>query len=348
MLFIVSHHYVVNSGVLNETSILPLSWRTTLLYVMGMWGKTGINCFVLITGYFMCKSNITLRKFLKLTLEVFFWNFILSAIFAISGYADFSPFSFIYALLPIKSINSGFVSCYLLFFLFIPFLNILINNITQKQHKWLICLLLFVYTIMGSSFIIDVTVNYITWFCALYIIASYIRLYDFRHKDNMRPWIMSLIILIPIAILSVVGITVIQQHEGKILNFGNACFFVSDSNKFFATAISICSFMLFRNLKIRQSKFINTIAACTFSVLLIHGNSDIMRHWLWKDVCNVSGAYCSPYFILHATSIPVLVFTACTILEYIRIRTIETPLIELCLKAIERCKGKVIPIRTNG
>ena len=29
-----------------------------------MFGKTGINCFTLLTGYFMVKSNITLKKFL--------------------------------------------------------------------------------------------------------------------------------------------------------------------------------------------------------------------------------------------------------------------------------------------
>lgn len=348
MLFIVSHHYVVNSDVLGETSCLPLSWRTTLLYIIGMWGKTGINSFVLITGYFMCKSDITLRKFLKLILQVFFWNFVLSAAFAISGYAHFSPFSLIYALLPIKSINNGFVSCYLLFFLFIPFLNILIRNITQNQHKLLICLLLLVYSVIGSSFIINVTVNYITWFCVLYIIASYTRLYDFRYKNGVRPWLMALLVLIPVAIASVLGITAIQQHEGQSLIFGNACFFVSDSNKILATAISICSFMLFRNLKIRQSKTINAIAACTFGVLLIHGNSDIMRHWLWKHICNVSGAYHSQYFILHALTVPVLVFTACAAFEYIRIHTAETPLIELCLKAIGKCKSKVIPIITKN
>ena len=36
----------------------------------------GLNLYVLITGYFMCKSNITFKKFLKLLLEIYFYRII--------------------------------------------------------------------------------------------------------------------------------------------------------------------------------------------------------------------------------------------------------------------------------
>lgn len=56
MLTIVAHHYVVNSGLTAiDGPILanPLSVESIFLLIFGMWGKIGINCFVLITGYFM-------------------------------------------------------------------------------------------------------------------------------------------------------------------------------------------------------------------------------------------------------------------------------------------------------
>ena len=62
MFFIVAHHYVVNSGLtLDDGPIAanPLSANSIFLLLFGAWGKIGINCFVMITGYFMCKSNIT-------------------------------------------------------------------------------------------------------------------------------------------------------------------------------------------------------------------------------------------------------------------------------------------------
>ena len=83
MLLIVIHHYVVNSGI---TSYLQLSQAPTkffFFYCVGAFGKTGINCFVLITGYFMCRSKITLRKFLKLFLEVMFYKITITLAFVI-------------------------------------------------------------------------------------------------------------------------------------------------------------------------------------------------------------------------------------------------------------------------
>lgn len=56
MLLIVAHHYVVNSGLITVMEETPLSARSIFFYLFGAWGKIGINCFVLITGYFMCKS----------------------------------------------------------------------------------------------------------------------------------------------------------------------------------------------------------------------------------------------------------------------------------------------------
>ena len=50
MLSIVAHHYVVNSGLTALMDADPLNPKSLFLYLVGMWGKTGINCFVLITG----------------------------------------------------------------------------------------------------------------------------------------------------------------------------------------------------------------------------------------------------------------------------------------------------------
>ena len=65
MLLIVAHHFVVNSGLLEPIYDNPTSKTSLFLLLFGAWGKTGINCFVLITGYFMCTSQISLKKFLS-------------------------------------------------------------------------------------------------------------------------------------------------------------------------------------------------------------------------------------------------------------------------------------------
>lgn len=61
MLGIVAHHFVVNSGLL-DLMLPTLEYSNDVyLWLFGMWGKVGINCFVLITGYFMCTIIDKLR-----------------------------------------------------------------------------------------------------------------------------------------------------------------------------------------------------------------------------------------------------------------------------------------------
>ena len=77
MFFVIFHHFVVNSNLLNEILISgKIGLNEMSLLILGAWGKTCINSFVLITGYFMCKSNITLKKFIKLLFTVMFYRII--------------------------------------------------------------------------------------------------------------------------------------------------------------------------------------------------------------------------------------------------------------------------------
>lgn len=81
---IVAHHFVVNSGLtLPEGPMMsnPTDVNTLFLWLFGMWGKTGINCFLFITGYFMCKSNISLKKFVKLMLWIYLYKIVIFGIF---------------------------------------------------------------------------------------------------------------------------------------------------------------------------------------------------------------------------------------------------------------------------
>lgn len=85
MLLIVAHHYVVLSDLPKVMVTDPLGVQSIFLYIFGAWGKVGINCFVLITGYFMCTSSITLRKFVKLVAVVEFYKITTYCIFIMGG-----------------------------------------------------------------------------------------------------------------------------------------------------------------------------------------------------------------------------------------------------------------------
>lgn len=324
MFFIVAHHYVVNSGLTSAEGPIasdPMSWRSIFLLLFGAWGKIGINCFVLITGYFMCKSNITLKKFVKLFCEIMFYKIVIGSVFFITGYEEFTIKAFAKMFLPVSSVQTNFTGCYILFFLFIPFLNVLVNHLTEKQHILLLFLCSFTYIFFGTIKLLPLSMNYVSWFIVLYFISSYIRLYPKKIFTKTKVWAWLSIVCIVLCSLSVVCCTWLGARLSRYLWY----FFVTDSNTILAVFTGICSFMLFKNLKIQHNSFINAVASTTFGILLIHANCDAMRRLLWQDVFRNVNVYSNALMPLYALGSVVVVFCACAVIDYIRITLIEKP-----------------------
>ncbi len=317
MLVIIAHHYVVNSGLMGEITPGNMNVNSVFLILFGAWGKTGINCFLLITGYFMCKSQITWRKFLKLLFEVEFYKITFAVIFCAAGYMPFSASAFLKAILPVTQVTDNFTGCFLVFFLLIPFLNILIANMNQKQHLCLLALLLSVYTILPTLFR-QVSFNYVTWFSVLYLLSAFIRLYPHKIFNETKIWALAFSACFALSSLSVAVLYALKRPDYY--------FFVSDSNKLPALATAVSLFLFFKNVKIPYSRFINTVASTVFGVFLIHANSDAMRQWLWGDLLKNTEMFGSAWLIGHAVCSVLGVFIICSLIDLLRIKFIETPL----------------------
>lgn len=323
MLLIVAHHYLMHSGLLNVTSNDLTSPESIYLYLFGMWGKTGINCFVLITGYFMCCSEISIRKYLKLLFQVEFYRISISILFLLFGNQPFSIRSFLISVLPFTDIVNGFVDCYVVFYFFIPFLNILIKSMSRYQHIMLIILCLFVFCLWSQFHFFRVDSNYIIWFCVIYIISAYIRKYNIDKNISYKKWGWLTLIMIFLAYASVALLLISGRQWPYLL--------VYDCNTILAVMISVCSFLFFKNMSLKTNKLINVVGASTFGVLLIHDCNWDMRHWLWIDVCDCVGWYSKNVF-LHSIVCVVGIFSLCSMIDILRLRLIELPLFKLLFK----------------
>lgn len=321
MLMIVAHHYVVNSGITSNCAPLYtdlISEKSIFIVLFGAWGKTGINCFLMITGYFMCTSTITLRKFLKLIGQIYFYSTLIFILLFIAGYESLSFKHIVRLVFPLWGFKTNFVSCFIGFWLTIPFLNILVHNMTKRQHELLLILLFGMFTILGSIPSFKIGMEYITWFGIIYLLASYIRLYPRPVFENKGIWKRMTILSIVVAMISIVCIRISSGSIGH--------YFVSDSNKIFAVIIALCSFLWFKNMNIGYNKIINAFGAGTLGVLLIHANSDAMRQWLWKDFVDVIGHYkmlTTGELALYSIGVVLALFVICNLIDQLRIATLE-------------------------
>lgn len=340
IILIIAHHYVVNSGLMEIAYYDGFNLRSVFILILGAWGKIGINCFLLITGYYMCKSKITLLKFIKLLAEVVFYNTVIYAIFVAFQYVPLNWESALNAITPIKSITTDFVSCYLIFYLCIPFLNILIQNLTKRQHLALLGILLFTYTILGSIYNFQIIFNYITWYTVIYLIGAFIRRYA-RPDSNKLVAVWPTLALASI-ILSIISVIILFK-KSLLAGTHDAYFLIMDSNKILAVITSTALFLTFKNLRLKYHKYINLIASSTFGVLLIHANSDAMRWWLWNDTLQNVTEYFYGNIYIHALLSIIIVYICCVVIDQIRIHTIEKPFLHQVSKNLAKYQTKQVP-----
>lgn len=133
MLLIISHHYIVNSGIMETISLQDHPTKFTFLTLWGMWGKTGINIFILISGYFMCTSSLTIKRYCKIAFEWIFYHYVIYFIMLATGYETVSPsriFQLVFSPFIYANGSGNFCSSFLMFYLFIPFLNTFIRSLT--------------------------------------------------------------------------------------------------------------------------------------------------------------------------------------------------------------------------
>lgn len=318
MCLIIAHHYVVLSGLSNPDILYRdgFTIKSIIVSIVGAWGKTGINCFVLLTGYFMCKQKASIKKFFNLLITVIFYDLIIELSFYIFGYKTFELKDFIINLIPIRSLDKGFMESYLIFYLFIPFLNIIVNSLKEKQHTVLLTICLSIFVLFETIPFLEIKNSYVTWFITIYLLASYIRNYPKEIYSKNKFWFLSTIISMTISII----VIIYSAWEGYKLNRFLSFQYMSDSSTFLAVINSINIFMLFRNLRIRQSKIINLLGSTTIGILCIHSHGGTMNDFLWGKLLNNVNVYNnnSNYLLIHIFLSVIAIYLVCSIIEVIR------------------------------
>lgn len=123
--------------------------------------------------------------------------------------------------------------------------------------------------------------------------------------------------------------------------FFSAYHMVYGCNKFLAVTCAISLFLLFKNIKIKNSIWINRISSTTFGVLLIHANSDTMRRFLWTDLFQNDRYYSYPFWksVSHAVCTVLLVYVVCVGIDLLRQYTVERWLLRKLGKSKRLTKG---------
>nr|WP_207717962.1 acyltransferase [Clostridium beijerinckii] len=328
IIMIIAHHYSVHGGwdIPNE-----LSYNRIIVQFLSLGGKLGVNCFVLITGYFMINSKFNIKKFAKIVGQVFFYSVVIMLIFKLFGISHIGIRETAKSFFPIIFSKYWFATTYVELYILSPYLNKLINYCTQKENKILITILIVVLSVIPTFSNSLLEIDNLSWFVFLYLVASYIRKYQHKFFDKTK---LLLVIFTSSYILIMFSVVILDVLSLRINDFPIDPTFLREMNSLPMFICSISLFLYFKKLDIGSKKIINSISLTTFGIYLIHDNN-LVRSYLWEHIAKNNSFYNSRWLSLHAIITISLVFFICMVIEGMRINFVEKPAMKFWDREIE-------------
>ncbi len=323
MIMILVLHYIGKGSLLGETN------NSTFYYILYYFFEAisiiAVNCYVLISGYFLINSKFKWKKVLQLWGETLFYSITIYFLIVVIGLKEFEIKDAIKSALPIMTKQYWFVNVYLMMYILSPFLNKLINALEKKEYQKLLLILIVgfsVVSILPSEYTLDASGGYgIIWFVCLYLIAAYIRLYGSPLKISSKKYFIIFILCAVFITLEMLASDMLCKYIGrtsfatKFLQYNNIIVLIQ----------SLSLFLCLKDFNLRNialTKIVTFVAPLTFAVYLIHEQSQL-RTVLYDKILHTQNCFHNPYSIFIVVFSVLAMFIVCVVIEWIRKKVVK-------------------------
>lgn len=330
MLMIIVFHCVLKS----EFKYGEPHYNKQLTECLTMLGEIGVDCFILITGYFMVGSRFKWRKFVLLNLELVFYCWLSYGVQRLVQPEPINGRIVLEMIFPMIYNRYWFATAYLLLYLLCPFINRFVKALDQRELQRALGLFLALWCVIPTLFgaIYDETegmmyYNRLIWLIVVYMIGAYLRLYPRRWITGPRKaWLLALGSFATLC-LSVVVINLFPTFFGYIgIHYAG---YLWRPNTVPVLACSIGLFLGFSQLRVRDSRLVNAIASTTFGVYMLHDG--VLLDWLWNTVVRARSLERSPWLVGYIVGVSVVIFAVGCVVDLARQqleRRIALPLLD--------------------
>lgn len=322
MLLIVAHHYSYYSGF-PDISYENFNVQSVFTQLFGAFGQFSCAVFAVISGYYISAQDFDTseqvykhyKKVIPMIAQFMFYSIGIMLVLGCINRIDFTSENIIQSCLPVIYGN-WYVRYYILFFLFVPFLNIMTSKLSEKMFTALVVM----------SFVIWAVVPYFVkgtfyfscedFFLVMYFIGAYLRRY-MEKRLSTRIIIIGFVISILAYIATIVLYDLYGYYQMNDEYFTTAQSVMKYNQPLTAVA-AVFTFLLFNRVSF-YNYFINGLAASVMGVYLIHDNN-LLKYAIWRDIFpdfNFAGS-----IYIHAILKVLLVFIVCIAIDMIRSRTI--------------------------
>ena len=324
-LFVLSYH-TVNATIDINALELPSRFIMTGLF-FGM-GRISVNIFVIISAWFLCKYNFKLERITNTWLSTIFYTVPIAITFVYFGKADLVYL--ITNMFPVFFQPLWFIITYVFLLFLTPLLNLILSKYEKRKCRNMIIFLsvLFVLPLTFLPRVRGAFYSEVGWFCVLYLITGYLRIYQPLKIVNNKKICLLVFIISYLFIISwyILYYDVPYKFLSNYLEFAgitHASFlnFTSSLPSFFA---SFSFFFLFKNMNITKlNNVINYISKTSLDVyilLSLKGPSDLI---FWVDIFDLDVYINSGNIFMNVTIVIIAAFVITSLIGRIRIYIVD-------------------------
>ncbi len=327
MFMIVVWHILYHGKVQLQSSGLLLY----IIYFLEAILIVHVNSYVLVTGYYQCKSKFKLKKLISLNNQGWFYRIVILLTLLSVEIVSVGKVELIQSLFIFDFSAYWFLKIYLVLYCLSPFLNHMISQLTKKEFQLLLIVCFVIFSFLPS---ISMQMIYnngggysLTNFIYLYLLGAYFRYYPISEskifKENTRRKNQLLFLLGFIAFFTINFLfkcfSQILLQGGELPNYIGRTIdasFVAYDNPLIIAG-SLMYFFWFGTLTLKN-KWVNRISKLSLGVYLIHDNP-YMRQWLYPFLGFTDEKVYTGVRILGKVFIcAILIFVVCMIFEWIR------------------------------
>lgn len=319
MFFIVMQHFACH-GIANREN-LSFSINKIFLYNCQL-GDLGVVIFGIISGFFLWRNKINIKKIFILEIEVLFFSILFLCIFEITGEVSFK--SVIKSLFPFFANTYWFYTAYVIVYILFMLLNNMWGGvqINKKILYQFTGFLLLIWSIvpffagfqMYSSGLMDL---FMYFFIGALLKENFDNVIKRFRKHSI------LIILGCVFVLLVTNVCFnFYEKEFSFLKGKGIYFYARKSPVTILLAISL--FITFVSMKIKSTRVAKVLlffSPASFGVYLIHENF-FVRNFLWKSFIDNTKYLGSDFYILISVLQILVVFFVCLVISKLYIGTI--------------------------
>lgn len=316
MFFIVVHHAVLYSGVMDE----PFGADKIISVILYIGGKFGADCFFVISAWFLIDREFRFSRIVNIWRTVWVYGILFMALNYAFGFRAFASRDIFEAAFPVLSNSYWFVTAYVGLLLLSPFMNRIIHQLSHREYLFLLGTLSFMVMIPSTLTLFEKPYQSDSHFllCVfIYFLTGYFKR-DFQEVTVTKK---KLIIVFSFSLLflifSGIAILIAEDISGAGIFKGRATVFMSGESLPMLAASLSCSMLVLKYTKHRNNVIINMISKGCFDVYLIHMNHFVYMY-LWNDLFDIRGMFGTEIYLPFILGSCTAVFIVCLIAGNVR------------------------------